>query len=320
MPADKALITGVSGFVGPFLAEDLRDRGMEVAGVDVVKNRCPEFVNFSFCDVRGRECLEDALARFEPDLVFHLASLSNIPRSWEDPRLACEINLIGTINLMEAVRKFGGTSRVLVVTSAVAYGDSLAPGEPVTEDAPLRPSCPFAVTKAAQDFLAAQYHTEHGLHTVRVRPFIHGGPGQPDIFLIPWLCRQAAEVSLGLRTTVAAPPLHLRFDVTDVRDVARAYRLALVRGEPGGVYNIASGNVFSVAQLLDMLRVISGKDFPIVRKEPEGFSEMLSHHVGDGSRFADAVGWRAEVPIEKTLADTFDFWRSRLASGQRDRD
>ncbi|MDZ7814606.1 MAG: GDP-mannose 4,6-dehydratase [Planctomycetota bacterium] len=206
MISGTALITGADGFVGPYLSTQLRLDGWVVKGIDITDDKRRGCSVIDRCDIRDEEMLVSIIERDEPDRIFHLASLSHIPRSWESPKLVCDINLMGLINLMESLRNAHSKSCALIVGSAMEYGASLRDGTPVSEDAPLRPENPFATSKAAQDLIASQYCQEHGINVVRVRPFMHTGPWQQDMFLVPYLCRQVARIRMGLVRELVAPP------------------------------------------------------------------------------------------------------------------
>ncbi len=312
MIKSSALVTGACGFVGPYLADELSRHGFSVKGVDVVAGNLLGMPVFS-CDIRDREGLRNILRSEEPDYIFHLASMSIIPRSWEDPRLACEINLMGLINLMECIRELGLESRVLLVGSACEYGETLREGNPVNEDAPLRPQSPFATSKVAQDYIASQYYSEHALNVVRVRPFTHSGPGQTDNFIVPRLCREVALVALGRKSTVESPNRSIRYDLTHVSDMARAYMLGAMKGMPGQVYNVASGSVLTIGKMLDVLSELSGLKLTVEEKVLDCLSDPEHDMLADNSRFVNETGWRPAVKPEAMLAETLQWWTSHLA-------
>jgi GDP-4-dehydro-6-deoxy-D-mannose reductase len=246
-----------------------------------------------------------------PGAVFHLAALASVRRSWESPSETLLANLQMTVNLLEAVRAEAPEAAVVVAGSGEVYG----PPErlPVTEEAPLRPQNPYAVSKAACDLLAGQYADAFDMRIVRTRAFNHAGPGQGDDYVVGTLTRQVAEaeesgaVEVVLRT---GNPDSAR-DFTDVRDVVRAYRAAAEL--PPGVFNVCSGRATSVRELVDLVSRVS--TLP-VRHEIDA-ERLRAHDVpelrGSAERLRAASGWRPEIPLERTVADALEEWRRKLA-------
>ena len=318
----RTLITGAAGFVGLHLARYLleSDPDAEVwgmvwpgAGREGLAN-LPPTMHVEDGELRDAASLGRVLRAARPDVVFHLAAASTVASSWAAPTEAMEVNAVGQINLLEGIRKLGLAPRVVVACSAEAYGR--AAHRPVSEDAPLAPLSPYAVSKAAQDLIAAQYHAAYGLDTIRLRLFNHTGPGRPERFVASSFARQIAEIERGAR-----PPL-LRVgnldvvrDFTDVRDVVRAYRLAAERGRPGAVYNVCSGAKVSVRELLGTLLEVAGVEAE-VEVDPELLRPAEIPAVwGDHGRLTADTGWRPAIPLERTLADLLAWWRRRLGEG-----
>jgi GDP-4-dehydro-6-deoxy-D-mannose reductase len=254
-----------------------------------------------------------AVAETAPEVVYHLAAQASVPAAWESPGGTLATNVATTLHLLEAVRAAAPDARVVTVGSGAVYGPPDA--VPVSEDAPLRPQDPYAVSKAAADLLAGMYADAHGLDVVRVRPFNHAGPGQSDEYVVSTLARQAAE---GLSRNGGGPiPVvtgspEPRRDFTDVRDVARAYRLLGSSDVPAGAYNVCSGSSVSVAELVETLGRVVGREIA----HSVDFARVRAHEVmevrGDPSRLREATGWKPEIPLETTLADAVAHWRSEL--------
>ena len=249
----------------------------------------------------------------QPDWVFHLAAQAFVPTAWADPAATLVNNIVGQVNLLEAVIAWGGNPTILLVCSNEEYG-MVDPHEiPIKETAPFRPANPYAVSKVAQDMLGYQYHLSHGLRTVRVRPFNHLGPGQSDRFVSSSFARQIAEAEVGLRPPVIkVGNLEARRDFSDVRDIVRGYYLAVLHGEPGDVYNLGSGRAVTIRYLLDVL--LAQSRVPLsVEKDPNLMRPVdVPLVVCDCSKFHSLTGWKAEIPIERTLADLLDFWRKSV--------
>lgn len=315
----RALITGAAGFVGVHLARHLLEAapgaevwGMVWPGADPESlASLPPAVHTAAGELRDPGSLESVLRAARPDVVYHLAAASTVASSWAAPTEAMEINAVGQINLLEGLRALGLDPTVVVACSAEAYGRTAHC--PVTEDAPLAPLSPYAVSKASQDLIAAQYHAAYGLRTIRLRLFNHTGPGRPERFVASSFARQIAEIERGARPPVLrVGNLDVVRDFTDVRDVVEAYRLVAARGTPGAVYNVCSGAKVSVRELLATLLEAAG-----VKAEIEVDPQLLRPADipvlwGDHGRLTADTGWRPAIPLERTLADLLVWWRQRL--------
>src|SRR4051794_13189569 len=261
----RVLVTGVSGFVGGHLAEHLIGAGDLVVGLST-SGRWPEAlahlkrqVRIERCDLAGVDEgeLEALIGRKQPEVIYHLAAQASPQASMTDPRGTWALNLGGTLNLLEAVKASGLRSRVVLVGSGVCYGNPAPEHLPVGEDCPLRPSNPYAASKAAADLLGLQHFLAHGTDVVMVRPFNHAGPRQSPSYVLGGLARQVAEVEAGLRPRVEVGNLDVVRDFTDVRDVVRAYRLLAERGMGGEIYNLGTGQGTRLADALATLTTLA---------------------------------------------------------------
>jgi GDP-4-dehydro-6-deoxy-D-mannose reductase len=249
--------------------------------------------------------------------VFHLAAEASVARSWEDPAGAILSNLSGTLHLLEAVRRHAPRARVLVACSGEEYG--VPQHLPVDEQHPLRPRNPYAVSKASADLAAGFYTESHGLHVVRARAFNHAGPGQSATYVVANFARQiaAAEAASAERSfELQTGNLDVRRDFTDVRDVVRAYWMALEKAEPG-VYNVCSGKSVGVGEILAMLAgetalEVKARVDPALLRENE-----VMEIVGSHDRLTEATGWRPEIPLDRTLRDALALWRQRAPAEVR---
>ena len=309
----RVLVTGAGGFAGRHMARMAADEGADVVGVGRTEPAEHSAVaEFLTADLTDAGAAERAVREAQPDRVFHLAALAHVGLSWRDPRVTLDANFRSAVNLLEAVREHAPSARVLVAGSGEQYGP---PQQlPVSEDAPFRPRNPYAASKCAADLVAGFYADARGLHVVRTRSFNHAGPGQHERYVVSGFAQQiaAAEAegrdSVEVRTGDRRP----RRDFTDVRDVVRAYWLLLDRA-PAGAYNVCSGRTLSVADILAGLARLSdlpveGTTDPALLRDNEVMEISGSH-----DRLTDATGWRPEVPIERTLADTLGWWRAVLA-------
>jgi GDP-4-dehydro-6-deoxy-D-mannose reductase len=288
----KALITGAEGFVGRHLTEHLRDCGDTVVGVD--RGDGPDLL-----DPRG---LVELLEAEAPDVVYHLAGWSDIGASWSHPLTAFEVNAVGTLNLLQACITTSGP-RVLAVSSADVYG-VVAPEElPITESFPFRPVTPYAASKVAADQLALQSWLGHGLETIRVRAFNHLGPGQRPDFVAPAIADRIARNERDDLGEVPVGNLTPRRDITDVRDVVRAYRLLMELGEPGEAYNVCSGRDVSIAELARQLLAMADRPMELLVDPDLQRPVETPVLLGDPTKINLATGWVPEIPIGTTLAD-----------------
>jgi GDP-4-dehydro-6-deoxy-D-mannose reductase len=293
----RALITGAGGFAGAHLAAACRAAGDEVVGVS----------RASGTDLRDARAARESVAAARPDVVYHLAARAHVGESWGDPAGFLGDNIVLALNVLEAVRAEAPGAVVVAVGSGEIYGPPTS--LPVTEDAPLRPQSPYAVSKAGADLLAGFYAHAHGLRVIRARAFNHAGPGQEPIYAIASLARQAAVGGEPLRIVTGNPDT--RRDYTDVRDVVRAYRLLAERARPG-VYNVCSGRTASARELVSMLAEAAGAAVEHVVDESLVRAHEVREVCGSPERLRAATGWEPEIPLERTLADTVAWWRSRV--------
>jgi len=320
--AEKALITGITGFVGSHLAEFLLAKGVEVHGIKRWRSRTDNIdhirgkLHLHDADMRDLHSLIVTVDESRPDYIFHLASQSFVPMSWKAPADTLDTNITGTVHLFEAVRKSRLDPKIQVAGSSEEYGLVHPDEVPITEKNQLRPLSPYGVSKVATDLLAFQYFRSYGLKTVITRAFNHTGPRRGEVFVTSNFAKQIAEIELGLREPVImVGNLDAQRDFTDVRDVVRAYWLALQKCPPGEQYNICSEKARRIKDVLDLLLSLSRKKKIAVREDPARMRpsdvEVL---LGDCSKFKKATGWKPEIPFKQTMGDLLDFWRQRLAA------
>ncbi len=315
----RALITGVQGFAGPHLIELLRaETDWELYGLS--RTQRPPAIGYHAVsvDLRDRDRLHTVVAEIAPTHVFHLAAQSHVPTSHTDGGATLLNNIIGQTNLLDACRALPSAPRMLIVGSGEEYGRAKPEQMPLREDSPLNPTSPYAVSKIAQDYLGLQYFTSYGLPVVRVRPFNHIGPGQGERFVVPAFARQIARIEAGQQEPVVrVGNLEARRDFVDVRDVIRAYHLALTRGEPGEVYNIGGGAVVSIGEVLAMLLALSSRAIAVEPNPGLMRPSDVPLFVADSTRLREATGWAPTIPFERSLQDILDWWRAQLGVRQR---
>jgi GDP-4-dehydro-6-deoxy-D-mannose reductase len=314
----RLLITGINGFVGGHLAEHLLACGAgELWGLA----REPAL---AFAALRGRVQLVAAdlsnfdqviavLASAQPDVIFHLAGQSNVPRSFADPASTLQTNILAQLHLFQAALRLKQQPLMLIAGSNEIYGHIRPEDLPIGEDTPFNPVNPYAVSKATQDLLAYQYHISHKLRTIRLRPFNHIGPRQPELFVASAFAAQIARIEADMQ----APPLRVgdlsaERDFTDVRDMAQAYMLAAQHGEVGQAYNIGSGRTVSVRWLLDTLLTFSQRDIAVEPDPSRMRPADVPRVVCDNRRFCARTGWAPRIPLEQTLYDILEYWRDQV--------
>jgi GDP-4-dehydro-6-deoxy-D-mannose reductase len=308
----RVLITGASGFVGGHLASACAQAGDEVVGISR-DGAVPERAGTGRkVDLRDSAALSAAVAAAQPEIIYHLAALSSVGRSWEDPVETVRANTETAVNMLEAIRHEAPEARVVWVSTCEVYG---TPEQlPIDEHARLAPANPYAVSKTGADLLASVYADAHGLRIVRARPFSHAGPGQRSIFILSSLARQLAEARQAgastLRILTGNPDT--RRDFTDVRDVVRAYRLLADLGKPG-VYNVCSGRSVSAAEHVALLAELAA---PLAVEHVIDPARVRTHEVmelrGAPDRLYAATGWEPEIPLRQTLSDSIEWWEHQL--------
>jgi GDP-4-dehydro-6-deoxy-D-mannose reductase len=310
------LITGAGGFVGRHLIEECeRETDWEIVGLTRSLFSIGRRTRILTCDLRNADLVRRVIERYPPDAVVHLAAQSYVPQAFAAPADTITNNVAAQVNLLEACRAAANDPVVLIVGSAEQYGLAAPHEMPLTEAQPFRPLNPYAVSKITQDMLGLQYHLTYGARIVRMRPFNHFGPGQSDRFVLSSFARQVAEAERGqVEPVVLTGNLDAQRDFLDVRDVVRAYRLALDRGMPGEVYNLASGVPHRIGDLLETLLAMARIKID-VRHDPARMRPSdVPVQYGDASRFRSATGWVPRIPIEQSLRDTLSDWRTRLAT------
>lgn len=316
----RVLITGITGFAGSHLAElALGEAGTEVYGTYRTRSRLENIrhilpsLGLVECDLRDPFAVERVVSEVKPDRVFHLAAQSFVPTSWTAPDETFTSNVLGQLYLFEALRRHQPDARVQIACSSEEYGMVFPNEVPITENNPLRPLSPYGVSKVAQDLLGYQYHASYGLFVVRTRAFNHTGPRRGEVFVTSNFAKQVAEIEAGRRPPVlTCGNLDARRDFTDVRDMARAYWLALEYGEPGEVYVVASGKSYAIREVLDMLLGMA-RCAIAVKVDPERLRPSdVPILEGDASRFRARTGWRPAIPFSQTLADLLEYWRETV--------
>lgn len=291
----KYLVIGSKGFVGSHLVDYLTQSGHKIHHFDLKDGY----------DIRDYEQVRLAIDAIRPDGIFHVAALAYVPESFLDPARAIEINTLGSLNVLEAVRRIGLKTRVHLCGSSEEYGDA---DEPVSENSLPNPLSPYAISKLAMDYLGQFYAKAYGMNIVVTRTFNHTGPGRGEQYAESSWAKQLVEIENGTRSTLLHGDLKPIRNYTDVRDVVRAYALAI--NLPSGVYNICSEQNVMMNDVLTDLVVEAKCDIPtevdttLLRPADFSFNRPTCE------KFKKLTGWKAEIPLEQTLKDLLEYWRN----------
>jgi len=321
----KVLITGITGFVGSHLVDYILANHPEVE----IHGTCRWRSDVSnIKHVLGRVCLHEGdlkdahsvyelIERIKPDKIFHLAAQSYVPTSWNSPAETLSTNIVGQANLFEAVKKFhvsGYDPIIQIAGSSEEYGQVEADELPIKENNPLRPMSPYAVSKVGQDYMGYQYWMSYKIRIIRTRAFNHSGPRRGEVFVDSNFAKQIAEIEKGkCLPEIKVGNLDAIRDFSDVRDIVRAYWLGTEKCTPGDVYNICSGRLIKIKDLLDALLQLSKEKNITIRQCAERLRPSdVPVLVGDCTKFKQATGWQPEIDYQSTLSDLLAFWRERV--------
>jgi GDP-4-dehydro-6-deoxy-D-mannose reductase len=289
----RTTVTGAGGFVGPHLVAHLRASGDDVTEMDLLG---PVEI-----DVTDAESTLNRIDAARPDVVYHLAALSHVGQSWTSPGRSFRVNAEGTLHVLRACLETG-VSRVVVVLSSEVYGNASGDA-PLREDAPLRPVTPYGASKAAADLVALQMHLADRLDVVRIRPFGHTGPGQSDQFVVPALAARIARAERDGMDEIPVGSLDAVRDLSDVRDVVRAYRLLALEGAAGEAYNVCSGVGVSIRDVAELLLAHATREIRLVTDPALVRAVDAPRMVGDNAKLRDRTGWAPDFTLVQTLAD-----------------
>ena len=314
----RVLITGATGFVGTHLRRHL----LSSTDWDIVGTAFPDppadptptlREELVLLDLRDAEATQAALAESSPDYVVHLAAQAHVPTAYKDPWATLQNNILGQLNLFESCLALNIKPRIIVIGSGEEYGRAAEADLPLLENHPLRPENPYSVSKVTQDVMGYQYFISYGLPVIRVRPFNHVGPGQSPRFVLPAFASQVAEIEAGRREPLLrVGNLAPQRDFTDVRDVVRAYRLLLLHGNAGEVYNVASGRPYAIQSIVDELRARSRIEIKI-EVDPERYRPAdIPVIYGSTDKLTRDTGWTAEIPMSQTIDDVLAEWRAAV--------
>ncbi|MFC1594565.1 GDP-mannose 4,6-dehydratase [Candidatus Omnitrophota bacterium] len=317
----KILITGITGFVGSHLAEYILTLAQRHTIFGLCRWRSPrnnlskiyEKISLLDADLSDMSSLMRLLTSVKPDVIFHLAAQSYVVTSFNAPIQTLWTNVIGTANLLEAVRLVNIDPIVHVCSSSEVYGQARKEDIPITEICPLRPASPYAMSKVGEDMVAYQYWIAHEIRTIRTRMFSHTGPRRGDVFALSFFAKQIAGAELGLNEPVIrVGNLDSVRTICDVRDAVKAYWIMVNKCKPGEVYNIGGNRTVTIGEALDILLSFSQKKCE-VKKDPQLLRPAdVTMQIPCIDKFKNETGWKPEIPLEKTLEDLLQYWRDEL--------
>lgn len=317
----KVLITGITGMVGSHMAEYILQNHPSAEIYGLVRWRSPlenirgilPRIILHQAELRDLNSLVFMLRKVKPDWIFHLAAQSYVTASFDAPVDTIHTNVIGTTNLLDALRITGIDSKVHICSSSEVYGQVTQDEIPIRETNPFRPASPYAVSKVGEDMIAFQYFLSYGIRTVRTRMFTHTGPRRGDVFAESAFAKQIAEIEAGIRQNpVKVGNLDSVRTFADVRDAVKAYWLMMERCPPGEVYNIGGNETMTVGEMLGILKGMAR--CPIEHKVDSKLLRPsdVTLQIPDTSKFQDATGWCPEISVEKTLEDLLDYHRKQI--------
>jgi len=304
----RVLVTGSQGFAGRHLIRELRQASLTIGAFDLApaNDQCSG-MDYYQGDIQDQKAVERAVKHFFPEACIHLSGLAFVPEGWTNTEVLFSVNSIGTIHFLEACRQYAPSARILVVSSAEVYGRQSG-DKPASEDDPFFPDNPYAVSKAAADRITLLYARQYSMHTMVARPGNHIGPGQSPNFAVPSFAAQLGKIAAKkCPAVIKVGNLDSKRDFTDVRDVARAYRLLIEKGRPGEAYNIASGRETSLRFILDRLCEITGTK-PVIEVAPDRYRQPLQRPLINTAKIAKEAGWKPGIDIETTLRDIATEW------------
>ena len=312
----KALIIGAAGFVGNYLIDHIQKDCVWSIVVTKMPQEMIKRDSVEVCDLNilDREAVSSLLNEKRPDYIFHLAAQSSVALSWKNPGLTVDVNVKGSLNVLDGVRELDYSPRILLIGSGEEYGHVRCDEIPIKENNVLRPGNIYAATKACQNMIGQIYAQAYGMDVMMVRAFNHVGPNQTSAFVVSDFCRQAAEIEKGLREPViSVGNLSAERDFSDVRDVVRAYTALTEHGVSGESYNVGSGHAVAIKDILDMILHYANADITInvdpARLRPVDVPVIEA----DVSKLKGCTGWRQEISLERTIEETLEYWRKELA-------
>lgn len=312
----KALIVGAAGFVGSYLIQHLTTTyDWEIHATKLPnENLSVSDIHVHDLDILNMDEIRKLFTELKPDYIFHLAAQSSVALSWNNPQITVDINIKGTLNILDTIRSLDGYSpRILLIGSGEEYGYILPDETPVNEQVTPRPGNIYAATKACQNMLGNIYYRAYGMQLIMVRAFNHIGPNQSPIFVASDFCKQVAEIEAGKKKPILhVGNLSAKRDFTDVRDVVHAYSLLIQKGIPGETYNIGSGHAVSIQELLNTILSLSNSEISVSTAPARLRPSDIPIIEADLSKLQETIDWHPEISLTQTLLETLNYWRKNL--------
>lgn len=307
----KALITGVNGFVGNYLSKYLIEQGYTVYGTVIEEDIIMNNVFIKKMNLLNKDQVIETIKSINPDQIFHLAGQSAVGLSWKEPTLTMNVNINGTINLLDAVRENNIDTKVLIVGSSDEYGIVNPEQCPINENTQLNPTSPYAISKMAQEQISKLYINSYKMKLIMVRAFNHIGPMQSKNFVVSDFASKIAEIEKGLQPVMKVGNIDACRDFTDVRDIVRGYCMLMNNGKIGEIYNIGSGNAYKIRDILDILLSLSSINIKVEIDPDKLRPSDVPIIQCDNSKIVAQVKWMPKYNIKHTLRDILDYWRSK---------
>ena len=314
MKVIKALIIGGAGFVGNYLIDHLADElkwdiSVTKMSREELKN---DKANIYDLDILNKEQINEVLEKVRPDYIFHLAAQSSVALSWKNPGLTIDVNIKGSVNVMDAIRILDYKPRMLFIGSGEEYGHIKPEESPIVEENRVRPGNIYAATKVCQNMIGKIYSDAYDMDIMMVRAFNHIGPNQAPMFVVADFCKQVVEIERGEKEPVIyTGNLNVNRDFTDVRDVVRAYGLLIQMGQKGETYNIGSGSAIAIQEILDRILKLSKVE---IKNEidPDKIRPVDVPIIeANISKIHEATGWVPKISLDTTLLETLEYWRKK---------
>lgn len=312
----KAVIIGAAGFVGNYLIQNLREEcGMEVFATKLSHEKMDKSdIKVYNLDILDKEAIVSLLFELRPDYIFHLAAQSSVGLAWKNPCLTIDVNIKGSINVMDAIRELYYSPRTLLIGSGEEYGHIKLGEIPIRETNMIRPGNIYAATKVCQNMIGSIYAQAYDMELMMVRAFNHIGPTQAPMFVVADFCKQVAEIEQGIKQPVMyVGNLEAKRDFTDVRDVVRAYALLVQKGIAGETYNVGSGHAIAIKDILDKIISLSQCDINVKIDENKLRPVDVPIIEADISKIKTLTGWEPRISLEQTIKETLDYWRERIS-------
>lgn len=311
----KALIIGGAGFVGSYLIDHLQNDCRWSVAVTKLEHEIIEHENIPVytLDILDKQSIMFLLKEIRPDYIIHLAAQSSVSLSWTNPALTIDVNIKGSVNVLDAVRELDYKPRILLIGSGEEYGHILPEETPIKENNLTRPGNIYAATKACQNMIGKIYADAYNMDIIMVRAFNHIGPKQAPIFVVSDFCKQVAEIEKGLREPVIrVGNLSAKRDFTDVRDVVRAYSLLIEKGKAGETYNVGSGKAIAIEEILNKILSYSKSDITVDVDKTKLRPVDVPIIEADIQKLKECIVWSPNIYLNKTIIDTLEYWRYKL--------